>query len=364
MKEPNFTCTQCGKSGYKAPWELKRSEIYFCSRACSEKNKSDKKQYLSCLQCNETIYKKYQNQKFCSQECRLNHKPISLEVSCAQCCNSIFKTPKQIERSKYNFCSKDCYSNFYNKKKKVSCLYCKKSFIKAYDQIIKYPNHFCSQQCKSEHQNKKQEIFCSLCSKSLMMTPYRISSFDRHFCSHKCRSEYVLEQRVVVECSICGNELSKTKGQIRNKSRFCCSTECFKLLIKYYKNWGSSRSKLEIAIENHLSKLFEFKIKYNKKDIGYELDIHVPHINLGIEINGPLHYRVIFDEEKLIRTQQIDKEKSEECQKRNIKLVVINVSNDGRSKKIQTQRINEVVNIINNRIEELNHKPDLIELSK
>ena len=69
-------------------------------------------------------------------------------------------------------------------------------------------------------------------------------------------------------------------------------------------------------------------------------------------------------EEKLLRTQKMDKEKSDECKKRSIKLFVIDVSNDGRSKKIQAQRIEEIVKIINDRMQELNFKPELIEISE
>ena len=66
--------------------------------------------------------------------------------------------------------------------------------------------------------------------------------------------------------------------------------------------------------------------------------------------------------DELLRRQKVDFKKIEECKKRNINLVVINVSEDGKSKKIQAQRIEEVVKIIEDRIEEMTCKPEIMQL--
>jgi hypothetical protein len=144
--------------------------------------------------------------------------------------------------------------------------------------------------------------------------------------------------------------------------RHCCSLVCFRVLQKYFKNWGSSRSKLEIEVEVALKKIFHFEILFNKKTIGYELDIDIPCLDLAIEINGPTHYKVIFDEEKLLRTQKLDKEKAAECLRLNKHLIVINVSEDKNLKIVRQQRINEIIEIINKKIAERNYKPEVKQL--
>jgi hypothetical protein len=204
-------------------------------------------------------------------------------------------------------------------------------------------------------------IFYAFCNNQILK---QLSKIGKHnFCSKDCCNKFI-DQKTSTECFVCSKSFYLAPYRIKASSRHFCSVDCFSEFKRTKKDWGSTRSKLEVAIEEHLKNIFSFDILFNKREIGYELDIYIPHINLALEINGIFHYKPIYDEKHFLRTQHIDKEKSEECQKRNIKLVIIDVSNDGKSKIIQAQRIEEVVKIINDRIEELNLEPELIELSE
>ena len=185
-------------------------------------------------------------------------------------------------------------------------------------------------------------------------------SNNNNFCCLACSHKFK-DKRVEVICQVCQKIFLKERCEISRRSRHCCSKECSIILGKKYKDWSSSRSKLEIAIEAHLTKVSTLKIDYNKTEIGYELDIYIPILSLAFELNGPLHYRPIFGMKKLLRVQQIDAEKVIECKERNIKLIVIDVSKDKRSKKVENQRIQEVVKIIADRIQELNYDIDQIQ---
>lgn len=229
---------------------------------------------------------------------------------CDQCGKEDYKKPSALRKNKNNYCSLECSYKAKVRKQEVVCLQCDINFFKKLSEIENHPNHFCSEYCSNQYKSKKQEVVCLVCKKPFL----------------------------------------KKLSEILRRERHCCSKECAVILQRYFKNWGSNRSKLEKAIEKHLTEIFSFTIDYNKTDIGYELDIYIPHLNQAIEINGIFHYEPIFGKDELLRRQKVDKLKAEECIKRNINLIVINVSKDKQSKKVMTQRINEVVDIIRERI--------------
>jgi hypothetical protein len=58
---------------------------------------------------------------------------------------------------------------------------------------------------------------------------------------------------------------------------------------------------------------------------GLELDFFFPELNFAIEINGPTHYTMIYNEEKLNRTKENDKRKINLCPELGIDLFVLDI---------------------------------------
>lgn len=91
-----------------------------------------------------------------------------------------------------------------------------------------------------------------------------------------------------------------------------------------------NRSKLEFFLEKKLSKLYPGLCVFNdRKAIRSELDIYIPSLKLAIEINGPTHYRAIYGQATLKKTQRRDKAKATKCKNAGISLHIIDVSSDG-----------------------------------
>lgn len=233
----------------------------------------------------------------------------------------------------------------------VKCLSCGIDFYKTPSYIKRSPNHFCSRECSWNHKNKKVEVNCLNCGKDFYKCSFEINRSKNNFCSRECSSNHK-DKKIEVKCLNCNKFFLKKQDQIQKKPRHCCSIQCFKILAKYNKNWGSSRSKLEVYTEKKLTEELTLNISYNDTSIGYELDIYLPEMNFAIELNGVFHYKAIYGEKSLLKRQEIDRLKAEECVKRNIKLIVINVSEDKDNKRTLEKRYNEIKSLILNRFEE------------
>ena len=272
-------------------------------------------------------------------------------VKCLTCGIDFYKRPYEIKRTYNHFCSRKCSSKNQDKKAEVKCLNCGIDFYKCSSEIKKSNNNFCSRECSSNYKDKKVEVKCLNCKIDFYKKLSSINRFPNHFCSKECKWKNQ-DKKVEVKCSNCNKFFLKKQNQIQKKPRHCCSIQCFKILAKYNKNWGSSRSKLEVYTEKKLTEELTLNISYNDTSIGYELDIYLPEMNFAIELNGVFHYKAIYGEKSLLKRQEIDRLKAEECVKRNIKLIVINVSEDKDNKRTLEKRYNEIKSLILNRFEE------------
>ena len=272
-------------------------------------------------------------------------------VKCLTCGIDFYKKPSKIKLYPNHFCSLKCLGFYNNKKVEVECLNCKVLFFKTANKIKLYPNHFCSLKCLGIYRDKKVEVQCLNCEVFFFKTTCKIKLSTKHFCSTKCMGVYN-DKKVEVKCLNCNDIFLKKLCEIRKRPRHCCSIQCFKMLAKYKKNWGSNRSKLEIYVEKRLTEELALNISYNDTSIGYELDIYLPEMSFAIELNGVFHYKAIYGEEALLKRQEIDRLKAEECVKRNIKLIVINVSEDKDNKRTFEKRYNEIKNLILSKVKE------------
>lgn len=268
-------------------------------------------------------------------------------VKCLSCGVDFYKLPSEIRRYPNHFCSKNCMHTYRTKKIETECAYCKKEFYKK-PSDMKCTKHFCSNDCMRLFTSRKVQVICQNCKLEFNKKPSSIR-YTNNFCSNKCRGAYH-NKKVEVQCFNCSKIFMKDFRFIKKNPRHCCSIDCSRMLAKTKKNWGSTRSKLEKYVEKRLIEELDLNILYNKNSIGYELDIHIPELNLAIELNGITHYKPIYGEKALHRRQEIDRLKAAECIKQNISLIVINVSNDKSNKSTLEKRYNNIKALILNRI--------------
>lgn len=198
----------------------------------------------------------------------------------------------------------------------------------------KYNNSQSFNAHKRSHTSYKHmgEKCCSLLTRKVVC----VINLDKH------EKIYKSKKIICIEC--------KKIGYGKYKKKFC-SQSCSAVHSNKNKKFGVRRSKIEKYIEKNLKKQYShIKFLFNKKLNGSEMDIFIPELNLAFEINGIVHYKPIYGEEKFKRIKLNDKLKLKICKKNNIELKIVNVSkqvkfNEEKSKKY----LNKIYKIINGR---------------
>ncbi len=211
--------------------------------------------------------------------------------------------------------------------------YCSCSFLrskKKIKQAIKDSTKcFCSNTCSRT--GKKYFLFCEQCFSPIVKNQNHIK-YKKHFCSRNCFNLFRKKStKISFNCSECNKSTSRFPSSYKkSKEHFCCR-KCAQV---YWKRVGitfgkrTNRSKLEIWLEKRLKNQYpNHTILFNDKKTlnGLELDIYFPEIKLAIELNGPTHYKPIYGNDKLEKTQHKDNKKMILCLRKGIDLHVYDV---------------------------------------
>lgn len=177
-------------------------------------------------------------------------------------------------------------------------------------------------------------------------------TFD--FCNSECRKEFRKKNIMsLTKCTNCGCEITKLKSASKRHKNTFCTHSCSTIYFNSNKKQGTRRSKLEIWIEEQLTKLYpNIVIDYNKRDtIKAELDIYIPSLKLAFELNGIFHYEPIFGDDRLKSTKINDNNKFQSCISLGISLCIIDTSKQKYFKESTCRPYLDIItNIINDAI--------------
>lgn len=337
--------------------QLKRNDLVNlkCDTCSTIYQKTKKAWYYTAYQRKTGLNFAYKT--YCSDECRNKKYGITRkQYNCLEC-NKEFNA---LIKENPKFCGHSCAAIFNNKKrdgnKLVNCHECKIEFSvwKCKDQKI-----FRCQPCTQQRRHRIQE------EKITNPKKYKIKSNKPHIkqCIY-CYNEFETISTMLVYCSnACKKEnqniyynhickgCNKNYTSKRNDSMYCtgsCRSTNLKLSTYAHKAGGKSRSKIELYLEEILPKDFpDIIFNFNDKEtIGSELDIYMPQLKIGIELNGIIHYEPIYGESTLIRVQNNDKRKMITCANVGVELIVINMGNKGFSKSQREEIYKEIHYII------------------
>lgn len=263
--------------------------------------------------------------------------------SCATCNEDVLKKEKEIESSKNGkfYCNRKCMGIDMNKGMEYPCVNCGKHKYHPPRIVKRNDNLFCGRECYDEFQNTSLKLECLICHNYFLRQKAQYESQNNHYCSVECRSKGI-DKSVLKKCTECKKEINVQRYKIKNSKsgNYFCSKSC---TGKYYtrnKVFGINRSKFEEWLEENLQKKYK-KLEFdfnNKKEIGYELDIFIPKLNIAIEINGITHYEPIYGEKRLLQTQVLDKKREILCEEKGIELYIIDVSEIRNWKPERTEK--------------------------
>jgi len=100
-----------------------------------------------------------------------------------------------------------------------------------------------------------------------------------------------------------------------------------------------------VYLEDTLIELYpNLEMDFNKTDaIESELDVFIPSMKLGIELNGIFHYEPIYGKEKLTQIKNNDSRKFQACIERQIELCIIDTSQQKYFKEETSKKYLDII---------------------
>ena len=167
---------------------------------------------------------------------------------------------------------------------------------------------------------------------------------QNHYCSRVCQNNSQIKSLNVI-CKQCNKPFIKKACQIRKSKNNFCNKSCSATYNNAHKTHGTRRSKLEIYLEEVLTKKYSnLIILYNNKTIiNSELDVYIPGLSLAFELNGIFHYEPIYGDKKLKQIQNNDSRKFQACLEKNIELCIIDTSSLKYFKKDNADKFLKII---------------------
>ena len=125
-----------------------------------------------------------------------------------------------------------------------------------------------------------------------------------------------------VNCKECNIKFKKSINQIIKYENNFCSRKCSSKYNNRNKKTGFRVFKLEVYLQKNLK---GYKFDFNNRSIcdGLELDIYIDKLKIAFEINGIVHYKLIYGKEKYENIVKKDILKNKLCKEKEIILYTI-----------------------------------------
>lgn len=214
-----------------------------------------------------------------------------------------------------------------------TCVVCEKPFT-----TKNKKTQSCSRACANTNRmNQKPKRYCDFCKKEITDRPRCWIRHETAFCNKTCEGEF-RKKSVFGNCAVCDKPIESRQSA----ERVVCSKDCMKIHLrnKYIARTATAkRSFVEVFLVHMLRKNFpEIEIVESERTalFGYEIDIFLPKLNIGIECCGIHHYLPINGEEALRKVQTRDELKRKIAESKNIKIITLkylySVSKTARTK--------------------------------
>lgn len=260
---PYVPCDTCGKSFYKKPRMIKKTNHNYCCRECAAAASRKYPIQKSCEFCDQQFEIDHgsTNARYCSRKCSSLAQRTRIELACNVCGKTFSVNPHRYQNGNPQFCSMKCRNTAWASEGKP----------------------------QPRDESKYIESQCEICGQSFTATEWNRKKGKDRFCSHICYAEslrrkrgeaHPLYKKIAKSCLQCG-KLLKVAPSVINRTKFC-SRHCAGAWNVIHNNKQSSLERIVADLLAEIGVIFE-----SQKGIGpYACDFFIPSANLVIEADG------------------------------------------------------------------------------